>query len=386
MGLQIDRSNRKQMDLLFIGLLAVITAILFMLPIGVKSGSTKGENVRVRVLEVDNTNVEQYGLVKTGNQSVFVEILSGAHKGEQLKGANLLVGKLELDTIYTEGNKALGVVYTDTEGNPRTVTIVGLYRVNAEIALLGVFILFLFLFAGRIGVKAVISFAFSGVMILKVMLPLFLLGIDPFLVALAVVLILSAVILFLVGDFSRKGLAAFLGTFSGVLITCIMAIIFGRAFHISGAVKPFSETLLYSGYAHLNLTRIFLSSIFIAASGALMDISMDVASAMEEVQYHHPRISRGKLILSGFRVGRSVVGTMTTTLLLAYSSNYMALLMVFMAQGTPGIQILNLSYVAAEFLNTIVGSFGLVATAPLTALVAGFLYTEKKPGPHESRP
>ena len=34
-------------------------------------------------------------------------------------------------------------------------------------------------------------------------------------------------------------------------------------------------------------------------------------------------------------VGRAAMGTMTTTLLLAYSGGYVALLMVFMAQGTP---------------------------------------------------
>jgi uncharacterized membrane protein len=67
------------------------------------------------------------------------------------------------------------------------------------------------------------------------------------------------------------------------------------------------------------------------------------------------------------------MGTMTTTLLLAYSGGYIALLLVFMAQGTPIINILNLKYVSAEILHTIVGSFGLVTVAPLTALISGTL-------------
>ena len=64
---------------------------------------------------------------------------------------------------------------------------------------------------------------------------------------------------------------------------------------------------------------------------------------------------------------------MTTTLLLAYSGGYVALLMVFMAQGTPLYNILNYKYVASEIIHTIVGSFGLVTVAPLTALTSGFL-------------
>jgi uncharacterized membrane protein len=49
----------------------------------------------------------------------------------------------------------------------------------------------------------------------------------------------------------------------------------------------------------------------------------------------------------------------------------MTLLMVFVAQGTPAVNILNLQYVAAEVLHTLVGSVGLVAVAPLTAVLGG---------------
>jgi len=95
---------------------------------------------------------------------------------------------------------------------------------------------------------------------------------------------------------------------------------------------------------------------------------------MEEVHIHNPSLKESQLIISGLRVGRTVIGTMTTTLLLAYSSNYIGLLLVFLAQGTPILQVLNLNYVSSEILNTVVGSFGLVLTAPLTAIIAGILY------------
>lgn len=57
--------------------------------------------------------------------------------------------------------------------------------------------------------------------------------------------------------------------------------------------------------------------------------------------------------------------------------------MVFMAQGTPVELMLNYKYVAAEIVHTIVGSFGLVTVAPLTAITSGLLLTHgissKKP-------
>ncbi len=76
-------------------------------------------------------------------------------------------------------------------------------------------------------------------------------------------------------------------------------------------------------------------------------------------------------------MGRAACGSTTTTLLLAYSGSYIALLMVFMAQGTPVELMLNCKYVAAEIVHTIVSSFGLVTVAPLTAITSGLLLTHR---------
>jgi len=52
------------------------------------------------------------------------------------------------------------------------------------------------------------------------------------------------------------------------------------------------------------------------------------------------------------------------------------MLMLFMGQGIPGTNILNLNYVAAEMLHTLAGSIGLLTVAPFTALVGAFLLGE----------
>lgn len=69
---------------------------------------------------------------------------------------------------------------------------------------------------------------------------------------------------------------------------------------------------------------------------------------------------------------------LAVTLLLAYSGGYIALLMVFMAQGPPVAHIFNYKYVAAEIIHTVIGSFGLVTVAPFTALCAGVLLAGRK--------
>ena len=52
-----------------------------------------------------------------------------------------------------------------------------------------------------------------------------------------------------------------------------------------------SESLLYSGYQDLDLTSIFMASIFIGASGAMMDLAVDITSAVWEVIGKKPDIS-----------------------------------------------------------------------------------------------
>ena len=215
-------------------------------------------------------------------------------------------------------------------------------------------------------------------MMWKVLVPCLLKGYNPIWVGLIMVLILAMLVLSLIYGFDRRFFASFGGTTLGIIVTAVLGIVFTDQFHIHGAVMESSESLLYAGYQHLDLTSIFMASIFLGSAGAVMDLSVDICSAVHEVVEKRPDISCKEAILSGFAVGRAACGSTTTTLLLAYSGSYIALLMVFMAQGTPVEFILNYKFVAAEIVHTIVGSFGLVTVAPLTAITSGILLTQNK--------
>ncbi|MDK2809016.1 MAG: hypothetical protein PWP24_1753, partial [Clostridiales bacterium] len=207
--------------------------------------------------------------------------------------------------------------------------------------------------------------------------PSYLDGKNPLFVGLVIVIFLTLFIISLVYGFDKRWLSASSGAVLGILVTCIMGMIFTSQFRIHGAVMSYSESLLYSGYQDLNLTRIFMATIFIGSSGAVMDLAVDITSAVHEVIQKKPDIGVWEAVRSGMNVGRAAMGTMTTTLLLAYSGGYIALLMTFMAQGTPIYNILNYKYVSAEILDTLLGSFGLVTVAPFTALTSGILLTKK---------
>ncbi len=365
-------------DNLFALVILILSVALFFVPTGFEERFPQNvERVRGLVLEVDNSGIQQFGIVKTGGQDLKVRILNGRFKGKEINANNNLLGKMELDKFFAVDNIALIVLYVEGD-KINAATAFDHYRARTEALLFAIFALFLVLFARWVGIKALLSFVFTGLILWKVMLPAFLKGWDPIIVSLGVVIALTIAIEFLIAGLNKKGLVAFLGAFLGIVLTCILALIFSKPFHVHGAIKPFSETLLYSGFPYLDLTRIFLAGIFIAASGALMDIAMDISASMNEIIEKKPDISRKEIITSGFAVGRAVIGTMTTTLLLAYSGGYTALLMLFIGQGLPLNSIININYVAAEILHTIVGSFGLVTVAPFTAIIGGLIYVKRR--------
>jgi len=353
--------------------------VLLLIPTGYEGALVyqNADRVRAEVLSTDESDIVDTGLIRTGEQRCEVKILGGQFKGEIVTAINRLNGSMAQDKIFSEGDIAFVVV--SHSGNAiTTVTMTDHFRLDKEALLAGLFLLLLVIFAGKTGIRAILSFADTILLMWKILVPCLLNGWNPVWLALGLVLVMTLVILSLIYGFDRRCMAAVSGAILGIAVTAVLGIIFTDMFKIHGAVMESSESLLYAGYQNLDLTSIFMASIFLGSSGAVMDLSVDICSSVYEVVQKKPDIGAKEAIRSGFAVGRAACGSTTTTLLLAYSGSYVALLMVFMAQGTPIEFILNYKYVAAEIVHTIVGSFGLVTVAPLTAITSGFLLTRKK--------
>lgn len=359
-------------------LCAVTILVLLLLPTGFEEYLIYQESdlVPAAVLSIDDSTLVDTGLVQSGEQRCEIEILKGQFKGRTAQATNMMSGSLEQDKHFEAGDKALVRINFDGD-TILSVSMIDHYRIPGELILALLFCGLLILFAGETGLRALLSFLVAVLAIWKILVPCCLKGWNPVWIGLAVILLLTVFIVTLVYGFDRRAAAAIAGCALGIGVTCITGILFTAEFKIHGAVMSYSESLLYAGYQTLDLTQIFMASIFIGASGAIMDLSVDITSAVNEVVEKKPSITWQEAVRSGMTVGRAALGTQTTTLLLAYSGGFLALMMVFMAQGTPLITIFNLKYVASEILHTVVGSFGLCTVAPLTALASGILLTQK---------
>ena len=371
--------KESKRDTVFIAVAALLTFFVLLIPTGFK-GSAVYANVkraRVRVVEVNNERLKIIGPVRQGEQQLEVEILSGRFKGQVHYASNNMIGKMELDKAFVKGNIAFAVLNLTESGEIAGVQIIDHYRTDKTIILCALFIIVMVIIMGWMGLKILITFVFSAAMLIRVLYPMILRGWDPIIGALIITLTITALIMFLVGGITRRALTAFLGASGGVIFTSILAFVFTFWFKIHGAVRPFTETLLFTGYGHLNLAHLFIAGIFIAASGAMMDLAMDVAAAMDEIKNQQPAVTRIGLMRSGFIVARQAAGTMSTTLLLAYSAEYTAMIMTFLAQGVPLENVIKMVWVSSEVVHTLVGCFGLTLVAPLTVFAGGILLGRK---------
>lgn len=374
---KLFEKQKTTLRMILIGI--ILIGILIVIPTGYEDALIYQGMERTvgKVTEVDNSRIKSSGLIQSGEQSCTLLVTKGKFKGQEVEGVNFLSGSLEKDKIYKVGEHAM--ITISCQGDDiSSVVMSDHYRLDKEVVLLAAFAILLIVVAGKNGFLAIFSFAITILTIWKVLVPAYLRGWSPIWMGILITVFLTVLIIFFVYGFDRRTCAASMGALLGIVTTCVLGMLFTDLFQIHGAVMPESESLLYSGFQHLDLTQIFMSSIFIGASGAMMDLSVDITSAIYEVLEKRSDISWWEATKSGMNVGRAAMGTMTTTLLLAYSGGSITLIMVFMAQGTPVSHILNYKYVAAELLETVVGSFGLVTVAPFTALVAGWLLTRKR--------
>lgn len=365
--------NKKEIVFVLVFIFLIIT--LAIIPTGFqKQIYFNSEGVVGRVISTNNSSVYKTGLVTQGEQKCLIKIESGQNKEKQIEGINLITGKNEFDKIFEVGDKVWVLLEYDSENKVVYANIIDHYRMNKQILLIGLFAILIIMFSGFTGIRTILSFAFAILSIWKILIPLMLKGFNPLLIGLIVGNVLTVTTVLLVSGFTKKSYSAIISSIICSLITACLAVLFTQYFQIDGTVMQWSESLLYAGFMSLDLTGIFQAGIYLACSGAILDLAIDISSALDEVVKNNPDVSKKNLISSGLTIGKSVVGSQTTTLLLAYMGSYISVMMVYMAQGTPMMNILNSKAISAEILHTFVGCIGLVLVSPLTSIICGVLY------------
>lgn len=123
---------------------------------------------------------------------------------------------------------------------------------------------------------------------------------------------------------------------------------------------------------------LLLAGMILGALGAIMDVCVSISSSVQEVATPDPEISVTALFRSGLNVGKDVLGTMTNTLILAYTGSALSLLLLLGVQQMERIKLMNLDIIATEVVRALSGSIGMVLCVPATALLAAFWSGRRK--------
>ncbi|MGB9679580.1 MAG: YibE/F family protein [Thermoanaerobacteraceae bacterium] len=316
--------------------------------------------------------------VSPSYQNVTLKITSGKFKGQTFTIKNNTTGNSAFDIIVKTGEKVF--VYTDEKKDGKVdVFIIDYYRQDFIYYLTGLFALSLILVGRGKGVKSLITLALTMFGIIKILLPLILKGYNPVPITIALSIAIIIFTMFIIAGINSKSISAIIGTSSGVLLAGLISYFIGSKIRLTGLSSDEASMLLYiPQQIHFDFKSLLFAGIILGALGAVMDVGISIASAVDEINRANKNLSTLDLFSAGMNVGRDIMGTMANTLILAYSGSAIPLLLLFMAYQTPLKEIINLDVIATEIVRSLAASTGLVAAIPLTALASGILSKKNK--------
>ncbi|MDO4566666.1 MAG: YibE/F family protein, partial [Oscillospiraceae bacterium] len=150
---------------------------------------------------------------------------------------------------------------------------------------------------------------------------------------------------------------------------------------ITGAVDEDAMYVVLILSEPIDLKAVTFAAILIGALGAALDVSMSIASAVSEISEGEAGASRGQLAQSGLKVGRDIIGTQISTLVLAYIGGSLSAVLLLIAYQSSVFELLNLELVIIELLQSLVGAFTILFTIPATALVSAALLSREAKRP-----
>lgn len=344
----------------------------------------KYEVVKARIIEItlDETKEDRPDVPIQSDrryQHIRIELLDGSHKGETYTVQNIIEMVNPYKLIFEPGDKMLLRMFEDDQGVIYSLQIADKMRESYVYLAVISFLLLLTVIGGKQGIKSVLSLIFTAVVIVFLLVPMILKGVNPILASTLICIVTTVGTLFLIVGNNRKTYSAIIGTVIGLLIAGFVVFFIGNASSLTGLSGEEAQMLAYVPQkSMLDFKGILYAGILIGALGAIMDVTVSVSSAMYEIEMVQPNISTKELIKSGLNVGRDIMGSMSNTLILAYTGGALHLMLLFNAFNLTFTEIINMDLIASEIIRGIAGSTGLILAIPLTAVISGMNRVNKK--------
>jgi uncharacterized membrane protein len=227
---------------------------------------------------------------------------------------------------------------------------------------------------GLRGARSLVALALTLTVVVKLVVPLLLRGVDPILLAVAGGVAVTVVTLVLTEGPTRVAWSAVLGVMVALGLTAVLAAATTAAAEFTALQGNEEIAFLIPLIGdRVDLQGILLAATVFGALGVLDDVTVTQAATVEQLHRSRPEGERRAVIGRAMRVGRAHIAATVNTLVLAYLGAGLPLILLFALSGESTLTILNGEIVAVEVVRALVGSIGIVAAVPITTLVAAWL-------------
>jgi uncharacterized membrane protein len=314
--------------------------------------------------EVEGLNV--FGI----NQVITVKFLEGPETNSQ---ATFLQDKLDL-----KKGEIIFIEKTD-----QTYKVLEKNRMPMIWGIIILFFILIFLLNGFQGVKSILGLGISFVLIIFVLLPLIIFGINPLIVSIIIGGIILSIVLFLSHGFNKGSVIALVGTVGAIIFAGILSLLVSIWMRLTGMGDDMATTAMITTNSVIDFADLLLAGIIIGMLGVLDDIAITQVAVVSEIKNANQNLKPVEVFTRALRVGKEHVSALVNTLVLAYTGASFPLLILLYQSGIRLDMLLSQEIVATEIVRTIIGSIGLIVAVPLTTyLAARFLKTEDKVESH----
>jgi len=242
---------------------------------------------------------------------------------------------------------------------------------------------------GRKGLATSLSVAWAMLLVVGVLLPAVRDGARAAPLCVPVALAVAVPSLLAIGGWNRKSLAAIVGTLCGMAGAWVASAGLARAMMLTGLELQFGayhhleNVLWFAPPLHeVDFASVLVGAMMLAGLGAVMDVSMAVASTVTEVSQAAPGTGLWALFRAGLGAGRDIIGIMVFTLVMVFVGSHLVSLVSLAPTGwaREWMRLLNYEEAAGELARAAAAALGMALCLPAAALTGALL---ARPGPAE---
>lgn len=352
-------------------------AVVLVLTIAVAPAIAGFEVPPLHPFGAESTEAEVVAVEVTGRQQSEVGVILSERVTVRLSGG----GEATIERQFIEGDPVGvhvepgdGVLVTANETPDGTAYYIADRSRSLALWVLVVAFAALVTLVGRWrGLWSMVGLAASFLVIVQFIIPAILSGWNPVVATVIGAIVIAFTTLVLAHGANWKTVAAISGTGVSLALVIVFAG-FGVAFtELTGLADEHAIALNILSDNTIDARGLLLASIIIGALGVLDDVTATQASTVFELHRANDHLSATELLGRALNVGRDHIASTVNTLVLAYVSASLPLVVLLAAQPEPIGLLISRDQFATEIVRTLMGSMGIVVAVPITTGLAALI-------------